>query len=286
MELAQIERRSGLTRKEFLDEYYKPKRPVVLTDLALSWPATQKWTFDHFMGKYGHFDVPVIGPDFHKPGPNYMKSRETMKFGDYLQLIQQGPTEYRIFFWNIFAHAQELLHDFSVPTDLCGGFFNAMPRMFFGGAGSFTPIHYDIDLPNNFHTHFWTRKHIILFNYEQRKHLYQHPFTVQSPVNPAKPDYDKFPALKIAKGVETILAHGETLFIPSLWWHHIGYLDGGYSLTVRSYDSPLNFARGSLNLMRHFVVDKGLNALWGPGWKQWKENQAHKNANQLLQTAA
>jgi hypothetical protein len=286
MELAQIERRSGLTRKEFLDEYYKPKRPVVITDLAQSWPATQKWTFENLIRQYGHLEVPVIGPDFHKPGPNYMKSQKKMKFGDYLQMIQAGPTDYRIFFWNIFDHAAEMANDFSAPKHLCGGFFNTMPRMFFGGAGAFTPIHYDLDWSNNFHTHFQTRKHIILFPYSQGKYLYQHPFTVQSPVNPANPDYERFPALKLAKGEETILTHGETLFIPALWWHHIGYMEGGYSLTLRSYDNPFTVARGFTNVVRHYVVDKTLNNIWGAGWKDWKEEQAQKNAQKILQTAA
>jgi hypothetical protein len=285
MELTQIERRSGLTRKEFLNEYYKPKRPVVLTDMAKDWPAVQNWTFENFIQKYGHIDVPVIGPDFHKPGPNYMKSHETMKFGDYLQRIQQGPTDYRIFFFDLIAHDKSLLNDFWAPKDICGGFFNVMPRLFFGGAGSFTPIHYDIDLPNNFHTHFQTRKHIILFPYDQGKYLYHHPYTVQSPVNPAKPDFEKFPALDKAKGVECILHHGETLFIPSKWWHHIGYMEGGYSITLRSYDNVFTFARGTMNVMRHFVVDKTFNSVWGSGWKRWKEEQAQKNAAEALRLA-
>ena len=277
MELIQIERRTGLTREAFIEEYLKPKRPVVFTDLSKDWPATQKWTFEYLKQHHGDLDVPVVGPDFHKPGPNYMKSHLTMKFGDYLDMIQKGPTEYRIFLWNVMDYAPDLVNDVSNPT-ICDGWVDRYPFMFFGGAGAVTGLHYDIDCSNVFHTHFWTRKHIVLFDQSQSELLYQHPYTVQSHVNPLKPDYERYPALHKAKGYETILTHGETLFIPSLWWHHIVYMDGGFSLSLRSVDSVLHQAKGLYNIARHFVVDKGMNAVMGPNWKKWKETQAAKRA--------
>lgn len=281
MKLLQIERRTGLTREEFIENYLKPKRPVVFTDLSKDWPATQKWTFDYLRSTYGQLDVPVIGPDYHKPGPNYMKSGLTMKFGDYLTKIQQGPTQERIFLWNVFDHARELTSDVENPT-ICDGWVDKFPFMFFGGAGAVTNLHYDIDCSNVFHTHFWTRKHIILFDQEQNRYLYQHPYTVQSHVDPLNPNYEKHPALRKAVGHETILTHGETLFIPSLWWHHIMYLEGGYSLSLRSRDGLLTQAKGLWNIARHFTIDKGMNAVMGAKWKDWKEEQAQKRAMEAI----
>lgn len=281
MKLIQIDRRTGLTRAEFIENYLKPKRPVVFTDLAKDWPAMQKWTFDYLASKYGHLEVPIVGPDFHKPGPYYMKSHMTMKFGDYLDLIQKGPTEYRIFLWNIFDHAREMTDDVANPT-ICDGWVDKYPFMFFGGAGAVTNLHYDIDCSHVFHTHFWTRKHIVLFDQQQNTYLYQHPYTVQSHVNPLKPDYDRFPALRKATGHETILQHGETLFIPSLFWHYIVYLDGGFSISLRSRDTVLTQAKGLWNIARHFVVDKGMNAVMGPKWKAWKESEAIKRGQEVM----
>ncbi len=285
MQLLQIDRRTGLTREEFIEQYLKPKKPVVFTDLAKDWPAINKWTFDFLRDNYGQLDVPVIGPDYHKPGPNYMKAGETMKFGDYLSMIQKGPTDRRIFLWNILDHAKELVTDVSNPT-VCDGWVDNYPFMFFGGAGAVTSLHYDIDCSHVFHTHFWTRKHIVLFDQDQNPFLYQHPYTVQSHVNPLKPDFEKYPALQKATGHETILGHGETLFIPSMWWHHIEYMDGGYSISLRSRDSVLTLAKGLWNIARHFVIDKGMNAAMGPGWKKWKEEQAQKRAKEALQEVA
>jgi len=281
MKLQPIERRSGLTREEFIENYLKPKKPVVFLDLAKDWAATQKWTFDYLKQQYGDLTVPVIGPDFHNPGAHYMKSHQTMKFGQYLDLIRQGPTAYRIFLWNIINHARELTNDVRNP-DICDGWMDKFPFMFFGGTGAVTSLHYDIDCANVFHTHFWTRKHIVLFDQSQSGLLYQHPFTVQSHVDPLHPDYEKYPALQKVVGHETILNHGETLFIPALWWHHIVYLEGSFSISLRSRDSLLTQAKGLWNIGRHFVIDKGMNLLWGPGWKQWKEEESKKRAEAAM----
>lgn len=285
MKLIPIERRTGLTREEFIENYLKRKRPVVFTDLAKDWPAIQKWSFAYLKEQYGNLEVPLVGPDYHKPGPNYMKSHLTMKFGDYLDLIQKGPTEHRIFLWNIFDHARELINDVSNPA-ICDGWIDKYPFMFFGGAGAVTNLHYDIDCSNVFHTHLWTRKHIVLFNQQQSPFLYQHPFTVQSHVNPLKPDYERFPALRQAEGHETILYHGETLFIPALWWHYIVYMDGGFSISLRSRDNIFTQAKGVWNITRHFVVDKGMNAVMGSRWKTWKEKKAEKRAREALTEVA
>lgn len=284
MELIPIDRRTGLSREEFIENYLKPKKPVVFTDLSKDWPAITKWTPEFLREHYGNLDVPVVGPDYHKPGPNYMKSHITMKFGEYLDMIRKGPTEYRIFLWNIFDHARELIHDVANPT-ICDGWVDKYPFMFFGGAGAVTNLHYDIDCSNVFHTHFWTRKHIILFEPNQSALLYQHPYTVQSDIKPLEPDYNKYHALRKAVGHETILQHGETLFIPALWWHYIVYMDGGYSISLRSRDSVFTQARGLWNIARHFVIDKGMNTVMGPKWKSWKEEYARKKAEEAIQAA-
>lgn len=282
--LLPIERRTGLTRTEFMENYLKPRKPVVFTDLSKDWAATQKWTFEYLAETYGDLDVPVVDPSYHIPGANYMKSHLTMKFGDYLRLIQQGPSELRIFLWNIMEHAKGLTNDVSLPT-ICDGWADKYPFMFFGGAGAVTGMHYDIDCSHVFHTHFLTRKRVVLFAPEQGPFLYQHPFTVQSAVNPLEPDYKKYPALQNLTGYETTLTHGETLFIPTHWWHYIVYLDAGFSLSQRSIDNPLVMTKGLLNIARHFVVDKGMNKLAGPGWKKWKEEQAVKRAEKALEEA-
>lgn len=37
----QVPRRSGLTVNEFIEEYVKPNKPVILTDVVTQWPAVR-----------------------------------------------------------------------------------------------------------------------------------------------------------------------------------------------------------------------------------------------------
>ena len=111
MILEPIERRSGLTKREFEETYLNEMRPVVFTDLAQDWPATKKWTFDFLRSKYGHIEVPLYDNSYSQPGEGYMSVKKTMKFGDYLTIIENEPTELRMFLFNIFKHAPELVDD-------------------------------------------------------------------------------------------------------------------------------------------------------------------------------
>lgn len=280
MNLNEIERRSGLSREEFEEEYLKKNRPVIFTDLVSNWPATEKWTFKWLKSNYGHLKVPLYDNDFRKPGKNYLTPKITMPFGDYLDIIEEGPTELRMFLYNIFKHAPELMNDFSMP-DITDGFLKSFPMMFFGGQGAKVDLHYDLDCATIFITQFQTRKRIIIFPPDQGDYLYQHPFTVQSEVKLDKPDFEKHPALKLANGYEAVLEHGETLFMPHLWWHYIYYEDGGFSLSLRRH-STYTRARGTFNIARHFVVDKGMNYLLGNRWTNFKANMAQKRASAVI----
>jgi len=279
MKLETIERRSGLTREEFINEYEQHSRPVVFTDLAKDWPATEKWTFDYLQKTYGHLEVPLYDNNFRDSGKDYLSSKTVMKFGDYLDLIQERPTELRMFLYNIFMHAPEMVKDFQIPN-ITDGFMKRLPFMFFGGKGSREDLHYDLDCATVFITQFQTRKRVILFAPDQSPYLYQHPFTVQSEVRLDRPDYEAHPAVRLAKGFECVLNHGETLYIPRLFWHYIYYIDGGFSISLRKH-TPYTQLRGLYNISRHFLIDKGMNFVLGHRWKEAKQQMAKERAATL-----
>lgn len=277
MTLKPIEKRTGLTREEFADEYLSQLRPVVFTDLMKDWPAKTNWTIDNLKKNYGHLEVPVVTPNYSKPGKGYMEPEMFMSFGEYLTLMERGPMPYRIFLWNIFKHVPEMCNDFEIPT-IMDGFFKDFPFMFFGGQGSITPMHYDIDMSHVFLNQIHGRKRVVLFPHEQSVYLYHHPYTVASYVDINNPDYDKFPALSKASGYEVILNPGETIFIPSGYWHYIEYTDGGYSIALRANESYVRRAKGAYHIATHFVVDKGMNKIFGSRWREMKEFMAKKRA--------
>ena len=162
------------------------------------------------------------------------------------------------------------------------GFLNRFPFLFFGGQSSKVGLHYDIDLSHVFLNQFHGRKRVILFAPDQSRHLYQHPFTVASFVDTQKPDFDQYPALRQAKGYECILHPGETLFIPSGFWHSVKYLDGGYSMSLRANESWLRRSKGLINIASHFVIDRSMNRLFGQQWRNYKTQIAKRRAEKLL----
>ncbi len=279
MNIVQIDKRTGLTREEFIENYLKPSKPVVFTDLAKDWPAVQKWTFEWLRETHGDLEVPLVDKHMHD-ADKYFQIAKTMKFGDYLTMIQKGPTDLRIFLFDIFKKVPELANDIKFPT-IMNGFLKSYKYVFFGGQDAITSLHYDMDCSNVFLTQFQTKKQVILFSPQESKRLYHHPFTVMSKVDPLNPDYDRFPALRDATAYETILEHGETIFIPSLWWHHIKYVEGGFSLALRANNSIFTAVQGGLNLVQHTFVDRGMTALLGIKWQHWKERKAVENAESI-----
>ncbi len=269
LELKPIERRSGLTRETFAAEYLDPLKPVVIADLMKDWPASKKWSIDYFKQNFGHLMVPVVSNNYSKPGRSYMAADRQITFAEYLEIIESGPTDLRIFLWNIFKNAPELRNDFFTP-DIMDGFVDELPFMFFGGQGSKVALHYDMDLSHVFLNQLYGRKRVILFAPDQSLLLYHHPFTVASYVDLNNPNYERFPALANAKGYEVTLHPGDSLFIPSKYWHYTEYTDSGYSMSLRSFGSMPHRLKGLANIARHFVVDRSMNRLLGKGWYNMK----------------
>ncbi len=281
MKFQPIPKRSGVTPQEFQETFLEPGKPVVFTDLVKDWPAIEKWTFDWFKKNYGHLEVPLCGNDFHNSGKGYMAFTRHMKFGEYLDLIQSQPTDLRMFAYDIFKVAPELRADFFMPNVMDGWHPN-YSYMFFGGEGSKVNLHYDIDCGETFLTQFQTRKRVVIFPQHSGRYLYQEPFTVKSLVDIDQPDYGKYPALQYLEGYETILEHGETIYIPTQNWHYIEYIDGGFGMNIRAHNGLANQLKGLTNIARHFVLDKGMNKLLGEKWSEWKKVRAFERAEQVL----
>ena len=284
LSLKPVEKKSGLTPETFKKEHLDPMVPVVFKDLMDGWSGKTRWTVPFFKENYGHLQVPVYSANYSKPGKGYMEPDKNMTFGEFLDTMEKGPTDLRMFLFNIFRHAPELRKDFSIPT-IMDGFINEFPFMFFGGMGSKVTLHYDIDLSHVFLNQIYGRKRVILFSPEQSDNIYHHPFTVASYIDINQPDYKRYPALKHAQGYETMLYPGETIFMPSGYWHYIEYTDFGYSIALRSNESILRRVKGLANIASHYVVDKGMNKILGEKWRHIKSDIADKRGQRSIQNA-
>ncbi|HWD86499.1 MAG TPA: cupin-like domain-containing protein [Mucilaginibacter sp.] len=285
LHLTDIDRVDQINKEDFINYYLKPRRPLIMRKASQSWPALQKWTFDYVKEAVGDISVPLYDSSKADPSKPINAATTEMKFGDYIDLIQNEPTDLRIFFFDPIKHAPKLLEDYRSPTDLMGGFLDKYPSMFFGGAGSVTFLHFDIDLPHIFHTHFNGRKHVILFEYKWRERLYCIPFATYAleDYNIENPDFDKFPALDGIEGQQAILEHGDTLFMPTGWWHWMKYLDGSFSLSLRAWDKSWAIKAHALyNLTIQRKFDDMMKKSFNHKYMGWKEELAVKRANKAL----
>jgi hypothetical protein len=208
-----------------------------------------------------------------------------MKFADYIDLIQREPTDLRIFFFDPIKHASKLLEEYIPPKELMGGFLDKYPGMFFGGKGSVTFLHYDIDLAHIFHTHFNGRKHVMLFENKWKERLYQLPYATYAleDYDIEHPDFEKYPALNGIEGIDCYLEHGDTLFMPTGWWHWMKYLDGSFSLSLRAWDKSWAVKAQSLwNLTVQRKFDDVMKKKFKKKYMDWKEKVAVKRAEIAL----
>ncbi|MFA6036538.1 MAG: cupin-like domain-containing protein [Legionellales bacterium] len=215
-------------------------------------------------------------------GKSYTSTDDKMSFGDYLDLISTKPTQLRMFLFNIFKHIPDLCQDFNYP-DIVDYYVKKHPFMFFGGATSKVDAHFDLDLSHVFLTQFFGKKRVVLFAPEYSTHLYRHPLTVSCNVDLGNPDFDKYPKLLDAKGYECEISDGETLFIPSGYWHYIHYTEGGFALSLRARATHISkLARAGFQMFNLLFVDYNMSRLLGAKrWYAMKEQMAVKRANKL-----
>jgi len=276
MLLTEIDRVSTITKDVFVKKYLKPQKPVVIERLVEHWPAYNKWDFEYMATVAGDKVVPLYDdrPVHFKDGFN--ESHATMKMRDYINLLKNEPTRYRIFLWNILKEVPELQKDFDFP-DLGIPLMKKLPMLFFGGENSYTFMHYDIDLANIFHFHFQGKKQIILFDQKQTPFLYKvpHSLITREDIDFSNPDFNTWPALKNAHGFKANLEHGNMVYIPEGYWHYMRYITPGFSMSLRAIArNPKNLSCAIYNIfvMRHY--DSLMRKIYGQDWINSKNEKA------------
>lgn len=275
----------AISPADFKKNYLEQGKPLVIKNLSKAWPAREKWTTDYLKSIAGDLVVPLYDNAKADPSKPINTAAAEMKFGDYLDLIKNEPTELRIFFFNIFKHYPALLNDIKIPKELMGGFIESMPAMFFGGSNSVTFLHYDIDLPHLFHTHFGGRKQVILFENKWKRRLYCLPNATYAleDYDVLNPDYERFPALQGVEGQEVFLEHGDTLFMPTGYWHWMKYIDGSFSLSLRAWDASIvRKAQSIFNLSIKGGLDSLLKMTFKEKYASYREKIAIKRAEKAF----
>ena len=236
-----IERRSNLSRSEFLEHYYSKNRPVIICDQMQGWAALTQWTPEYLKKTCGKAMVTISSG--RNENPSYetddAKHRRTMPFSEYVDMVSTaGETnDYYMTARNEFFKNPEVLallkdiQPFPLYSDPAAvGLF-----MWYGPKGTYTPLHHDI--MNIFMAQVQGRKRIRLIPSSEMDLVYNDS-DVYSPVNAENPDYEKFPKFRDASIAEVVLAPGELLFLPVGWWHDVKALDQSMTISFNNFVFP------------------------------------------------
>jgi hypothetical protein len=236
----------------FFKKYVQGNRPVVIGGVMEAWPARSRWSWDYLAEVAGGCTGEVIVsrnglyPDYvTQPSP---MAKVEMRFTDFLRRAVPaageeplppvlGPGEtYYLYGKSYLLDAVPALRD-DLRTPAClAGIPEPFQRLWISTPGCVTPLHYD--LSNGFLCQVRGTKQVWLFDPAQIDCLYprgkQFPgldnLERQSQVDIQHPDYEAFPELRRAAALECTLREGDTLFIPSNWWHEVETLDVSISV--------------------------------------------------------
>lgn len=234
-----IEKRGGLSAAEFQRDYMKANRPVVLTDALRDWPALGKWTPQFFAD--------------HFPDREFTMGEKTWRLADHIAAVlasePSAPAPYlrnevlREKFpelWSDIHPESAYFQPNWMERTFGNQFFNDLfhrgcaIELYIGGNGRGFPIlHWD-----GYHTHaflmqFYGRKEFYVYGPEQTQFLYPREDVpnLSHCADIKNVDLEKYPLFAQAKPSVFVLEPGETLFIPSGWWHTTMMLTPSISLS-------------------------------------------------------
>jgi hypothetical protein len=238
-----VERRSSISQAEFLDKYYAVNRPVVLTGLLARSYALQYWTPWHLAQSCGDVVVQVMSG--RENDPNYEINSESHKIevrlAEYVNMVMSGveTNDYYLVANNGFLdrpEAQGLNQQVpQFPDYLDHSLSQGKVFLWFGPAGTVTPLHHDI--MNILVAQICGRKRFRLISPEQTPYVYNE-IGVYSRVDCKNPDYSRYPLFNNVKPLEVVLEPGDMLFLPVGWWHHVESLDVAIMLSYTNFRFP------------------------------------------------
>jgi len=282
-----VQRVTTLSSEEFLKHYKSRSRPLVIEQLTRDWPAREKWSADYFRAIAGDKLVPLYDSKPATERKHQHAAATQMPLARYLDRLEAGENELRLFFFNLLNEIPQLTRDFCFPQ-IGLRLFRKLPVLFMGGRGARVQMHFDIDCADILLCHFGGKKRVLLFPPEQTRYMYHVPFSFSSlfDVDYDNPDYDKYPALQQLSGEVAELQHGDVLYIPPGYWHYIVYEEIGYSMALRAFPrTPRNFLRMLNNVFVIRTIEGLMRKLLGQRWNNRNEKRAVLRTHRQLSTS-
>jgi ribosomal protein L16 Arg81 hydroxylase len=235
-----VDRRDGLTKQEFLDQYYAQNTPVLVTDSCSQWAATSLWNPAYLADKLGSVEVEVMTG--REGDPRYEinsdQHRFVMPFDEYVAKIQaqsHSNDAYLVANNKLLATeaALPLWDDFTLDERFLGPDPNRDHAfLWFGPGGTVTPLHHDSCNVLFNQVDGW--KHFILIPSLEIHRVYNN-LAVYSEVDPLAPNLEQYPLFAGAQQYHLDVGPGQTLFIPVGWWHHVEATEPSISISFTNF---------------------------------------------------
>jgi len=217
IELGNVERVIAPSGAEFRERFENRREPVVIEGALRDWPAMQRWTGDQLLANYG--DTPCT----------FGEGRGSLR--ELVEQIRAGSAEWTDI---TLMQAPYLVRDirpmpYFAPAEV------TFANVWLGG-NKRTQLHYD--LADNMHSVVRGKKRFFLCAPDQHSKLY--------PVVPIRgqrrtlsytqfdffaPDEDAFPALREVGYYIADLAPGDSLYLPTRWYHAVQH-DGDPTMAI------------------------------------------------------
>ncbi len=95
--------------------------------------------------------------------------------------------------------------------------------------------------------------------------------------------FDKLKADK-SGGYEVTLQHGDTMYMPAGYWHHMEYIDSGFAMSLRALHQGIGGkVKGAWNLIGMRNIDTLMKKTVPKWWDQLKKDKTMIAAQKVLE---
>ena len=125
----------------------------------------------------------------------------------------------------------------------CNQVNSNLTKVFVSPPGCLTRLHYDAGEAHGWLAQVTGRKLFVMLPPSDSKYLHllaSETETVQSPIDPLKPDVGRWPEWRQCRPLVCVLRPGEAVVIPKGWWHYAVALDRSITVQRNFYNAATN----------------------------------------------